>query len=74
MATLTVTPGGLVPESGGSVRACVTLDAQPTVDVIITIQTADNTAQGKLIVHMQITILINLARPCGGKVVIASYN
>ena len=58
-ATLTVTPGGVVSESAGSVQACVTLDAEPTGDVIITLQTVDGLAQGKLFICKSLYIWLH---------------
>ena len=48
-ATLTVTPGSLVPESIGFVQACVMLDEEPTGDILITLQTVGGNAQGTLL-------------------------
>ena len=51
MATLIVTPAGVVPESIGFVQACVMLDAEPTQSIMITLQTTDvGSAQGKLFI------------------------
>jgi len=44
-ATLTVTPGPLVPESIGFVQACVMLDNETTGDILITLQTIGDNAQ-----------------------------
>ena len=50
MATLTVTPGSTVPESVGSVQACVALNAEPATDIIVTLRTVDGLARGKLLI------------------------
>jgi len=52
---LTVTPGPLVPESIGFVQACVELDAEPTGDILITLQTGGGNAQGTLLLIFKIT-------------------
>jgi len=57
MAILTVTPGGLTPESIGFVQACVGLVAEPTQSIMITLQTVDGNAQGTLFFICKITIL-----------------
>ena len=49
MATLTVTPGPVVPESVGFVQACIMLNNEPTGDILITLQTVGDNAQGTLL-------------------------
>jgi len=60
MATLIVTPAGVVPESIGFVQACVMLDAEPTQSIMITLQTTDvGSAQGKLSICKHLLLINN---------------
>ena len=56
---LMVTPTGLVPESVGFVQACVMLNDEPTGNIMITLQTVDGTAQGRLFICKHLLLLNN---------------